>query len=212
MRHGGRARARQTAGARGMAAWAGMLLLTAGLAGCSSILGGGGEQKLATFDLGAPAVVAAAKTVTAQVLVPEPSALKSLDSERIVVRPNATEIAYLPGAQWSDRLPRLLQQRLVQTYENVGHVRAGTPGQGLSIDYQAVTELRAFDYDAATRKAHIQIGVKLMNDHTGKVVATDVFDGEAPVADEAAASVTSALDRLLTGQMEAIVRWTIKHL
>lgn len=212
MRHGMMAKWTGGAGLGRAFTLASLLALSAGLAGCASFLGGGAEQKLATFDLGAPAPAPATKVITAQVLVPEPTALKALNSERILVRPNGSEIAYLPGAQWSDRLPHLIQQRLVQTFENVGHVRAGTPGQGLSIDYQVVSELRSFDYDAGTHKARIELGVKLMNDRTGKVVASDVFAGEAPVADDTPGSVTAGLDALLMTEMKAIVAWTVKRL
>lgn len=212
MRHGMMGKQNRSMGRRNAVALIAVLVMSAGLQGCASLLGGGSEQKLATFDLGAPPPGPASKIVTAQVLVPEPSALKALNSERILVRPNGSEIAYLPGAQWSDRLPHLIQQRLVQTFENVGHVRAGVPGQGLSIDYQVVSELRSFDYDAGTHQARIELGVKLMNDRTGKVVASDVFAGEAPVSDDAPASVTAGLDALLTGQMKAIVAWTLKRL
>ncbi len=184
--------------------------LCVALAGCSLL--GGGSSALATFDLDAPTGAAATHATAAQVLVPEPVALKALDTERIVVRPSANEISYYPGAQWSDRLPRLVQNRLVQTFENAGRIRAGTPGQGLSIDYQVLTDLRAFDYDAATKTGRVEISVKLMNDHDGKVVATQLFSGEAPVAADNAGSVASALDTALETQMQAIVAWTAKRI
>lgn len=180
------------------------------LTGCSLI--GGGTAALATFDLAAPTGVAATHSSAAQVLVPEPVALKALDTERIVVRPSANEISYYPGAQWSDRLPRLVQNRLVQTFETAGKIRAGTPGQGLSIDYQVLTDLRAFDYDAATKTGRVEISVKLMNDHDGKVIATQLFSGEAPVTADNAGNVASALDTALETQMQAIVAWTARRI
>ena len=185
-------------------------LLVAGLTGCSVL--GGGDKALATFDLAAPAGVKSTRSVSAQVLIPEPVALKALDTERIVVRPSPNEISYYPGAQWSDRLPRLVQNRLVQTFENSGRVRAGTPGQGLSIDYQVVSDLRAFNYDVAGKQAHVEISVKLMNDHDGKVVATQVFSGTGPVTSDDAGGVTTALDQVLEAQMQAIVAWTVKRI
>jgi len=186
------------------------LMAAGGLAGCSTL--SGGDKVLATYDLTAAAGVKETRAITAQVLVPEPVALKALDTDRIVVRPSAIEIAYYPGAQWSDRLPRLVQNRLIQTFENAGRIRAGSPGQGLAIDYQVLTDLRGFQYDAATKQAHVEIAVKLMNDHTGKVVATDVFIGDGPVASDTAAAVTAALDTVLEAQMKAIVSWTVKRI
>jgi cholesterol transport system auxiliary component len=185
--------------------------LSQGLSGCS-VLGGGGSQPLATFDLAAPESVKSTRTVAAQVLIPEPVALKALDTERILVRPGPIEITYYPGAQWSDRLPRLVQNRLVQTFENSGKIRAGRPGQGLAIDYQVVTDLRAFDYDAANKTAHVEISVKLMNDHDGKIVATQIFTGDGAVASDTAGNVTAALDQTLEAQMQAIVAWVVKRI
>ena len=187
-----------------------MLALVGGLAGCGS-LGGGGEA-LATYDLTAPAGVKSGKSDARQILIPEPAALKALDTTRIVVRPSPTEIAYFPGAQWSDRLPKLIQSRLVETFENSGKVRAGTPGQGLSIDFQVLTDLRAFNYDAANKLAHVEIAVKLMNDKDGKVVASQIFTGDGAVAGDSAAKVTGALDEVLEQQMQAIVSWTVKRI
>jgi cholesterol transport system auxiliary component len=184
--------------------------LSVALSGCSLL--GGGPTPLTTYDLSSPEGVRSTRAVTVQVLVPEPVALKALDTERIVVRPSASEITYYPGAQWSDRLPRLVQNRLVQTFETSTRIRAGTPGQGLSIDYQVITDLRDFDYDATRKVGHVEISVKLMNDHDGKVVATELFSGEAPVASDTAASVTAALDAALETQMKAIVGWTAKRI
>jgi cholesterol transport system auxiliary component len=189
---------------------AAVVALALGLAACSVL--SGGPQPLATFDLSAPEGVKSTHTIAAQVLVPEPVALKALDTERILVRPGPIEISYYPGAQWSDRLPRLIQNRLVQTFENSGKIRAGRPGQGLAIDYQVVTDLRAFDFDSSTKQVHVEISVKLMNDHDGKVIATEVFSGTGPVASDTAGGVTSALDQVLETQMQGIVAWVVKRI
>ncbi len=178
------------------------------LGGCSVL---GLEAATETFDLTAPAGQKTVRSSQSQFLVPEPVALRALDTERIVVRPKPSEINYYPGVQWSDRLPRLVQSRLIQALEGSGQARAGRPGQGLLIDYQLVTDIRSFEYDATARKARIEISVKLMNDHTGRVIAANVFRAEAACDSDKAPAVVAALDGALGQQLQLMVDWALKR-
>ena len=81
--------------ANGLAA----LVLGIGLAGCSS------TATNDTFDLTGVASANGPAKRARQLLVPEPTALKALDSDSVLVRVSGTEIQYLSYAQWSDRLP-----------------------------------------------------------------------------------------------------------
>ena len=96
------------------------LLLAAAVAGCTSLIAGAPS---AIYDLSAPGEPSGAEG-RAQVLVPEPTTVRALDTDRIAARPSPAEYAYLPGAVWADRLPKLLQTRLVQTLQNSGRARA----------------------------------------------------------------------------------------
>lgn len=174
------------------------------LAGCSAILP---TPSVDTYDLSAAPAATAPHGRSLQVLVPEPTADRAVDTDRIVVRPSATEIAYFSGAQWADRLPRLLQSRLVGALEASGRFRAaGRPGQGLAIDRQIVTEIRAFDYEASVGRVEIVLSVKLMDDRSGRVTATRVFRAEEPSADSAKAAV-AAFDRAQQRVFAEIVAW-----
>src|SRR3546814_8229705 len=83
-----------------------------------------------TFDLSLTAVGSGPSARNRQILVPEPAALKSLDSEQVVVRVSPSEIQYLAQSQWGDRLPRLVQSKLVEAFENSGRLGGvGKPGQ-----------------------------------------------------------------------------------
>ncbi len=178
--------------------------LAATLAGCSAVMP---TPSADTYDLSAPATTLPPRGRSLQVLVAEPAADRALDTERIVVRPSATEIAYFSGAQWADRLPRLVQSRLVAALEASGRFRAaGRPGQGLAIDRQIVTEIRAFDYEAAEGRVVIALSIKLMDDRSGRVLATRAFRAEEPAADSAKAAV-AAFDRAQTRLMAEIVAW-----
>ncbi len=168
-----------------------------------------------TFDLAGPQSVKVGGGTAAQILVPEPSALKVLDSERIVVA-KGSKITYYPDAQWPDRLPKLLQSRTIEAFERSHKARAvGRPGQGLSIDYQVVTEIRAFEYRSdgdSGGTAHIEIAAKILDDRNGRVVANRVFTGEAPVTKDNAAAVVKGMDGAMTKVLIDLVRWTITRI
>lgn len=178
------------------------------LAGCSAVMP---TPSVDTYDLARPAIARAPGGRSLQVLVPEPAADRAVDTDRIVVRPSATEIAYFSGAQWADRLPRLVQSRLVDVLQASGRFRAaGRPGQGLAIDRQVVTEIRAFDYEASAKRVVIALSVKLMDDRTGRVIAAEAFRAEEPSGDDAKSAV-AAFDRAQSRLLPEIVAWVAKR-
>ncbi len=186
-----------------------MPLLGALLAGC----GGGATND--TFDLSvSPAPVTQAPSLKSrQLLVAEPTALKALDSENIVVRLSNSEVQYLAKSQWSDRLPRMVQSKLVEAFQDTGRLGGvGRPGQGLAIDYQVVTDIRAFEVDTKNNVANIEISVQLLNDRNGTVRAQDVFRASARVSGTGNANFVKALDAAFASASREIVAWTLKAL
>ena len=180
-------------------------MLGIGLAGCSSL---GGASPVDTFDLTAPGAATRTTGRTLQILVPEPVVDRAYDGDRLVVRPSATEIAYFSGAQWSDRLPRLVQSRLIEALERSGRVRAvGRPGQGLAIDRQLVVDLRSFDYRPAEGRVRVAATVREMDDRSGRIRATRDFEAEAPVAGDTAPAVVRGFDAAFGEVLTAIVGW-----
>jgi len=176
------------------------------LAGCASIIP---KTPDTIYDLSAPQSIGPVSGTRLQILVPEPSALKSLDTERIAARPTDIEVAYLPDAVWTDRLPRLLQRRLMETLQNTGRVKAvGVPGQGLLIDYQIVMDIRTFEISDGVAVASFT--VKLMNDRNGRVRATRIFDVSAPVTGSANADYVDALDSAMDQAFSEISQWILR--
>jgi cholesterol transport system auxiliary component len=119
-----------------------------------------------TFDLRAPSEVKPARGARAQLVVAEPSSVQVLDSDRIVVRPKVGEVSYLSGAQWADRLPKLVQARLIQTFENAKRIGSvGSPDDKLSADATLVTEIRTFEIGVADGAvATVEISAKLVSE------------------------------------------------
>ncbi|MBR0555268.1 membrane integrity-associated transporter subunit PqiC [Ciceribacter sp. L1K23] len=182
---------------------------------CLAALSGCGTgAKNDTFDLSAAAIEASSSARSRQLLVPDPTALKVLDSEQVVVRLSGSEVQYLSGAQWSDSLPKVVQAKLVETFENTGRLGGvGKPGQGLAIDYQLVTDIRAFEIDTnGADRAIVEISVKLLNDRNGTVKAQQVFRATVPASGTQNPAYIAALDRAF-GQVSAqIVSWTLSNI
>ena len=173
---------------------------------------GGGAAKNDTFGLSSIPDVTGPTARGQQILVPEPSALKALDSDQIVIRPSLAEIQYLSRSQWNDRLPKIVQAKLVQAFENTGVVGGvGKPGEGLAIDFQVVTDIRAFEVRTdGPDTAVVELSVKIVNDRNGTVRAQKVFRGSAPVGGAGNPAFVMALDAAFAGVTADIVAWTLK--
>jgi cholesterol transport system auxiliary component len=186
-----------------------MIVLMGGISGC-----GFGRAKDDTFALSAMAEVAGPSAKNKQILVPEPTALQALNSQQVVIRVAHAEIQYLSKARWSDRLPKMVQSKLVEAFENTRKLGGvGRPGEGLAIDYQVVTDIRAFEIQASGgSRAHIEISVKILNDRNGTVRAQQVFSADAPVKGSDNPGYIAALDAAFARVTTEIVGWTLKSI
>lgn len=193
-------------GLAGCAALAGLLL-----SGCAA-LPGFKPAPLDTYNLTAPAGATAGRRLgRTQVLIGQPSALKSLDGQDIVIEPSPGTIEYLKGAQWSDRLPRVVQAGLLETFQRSGRLGGvGKAGEGLAIDYQVISDIRAFQISVGKPDmASIEIYVKVLNDRTGVVRASRTFTVETPVEGTGNDAFVAALDKAFGVAASQIAEWSI---
>jgi cholesterol transport system auxiliary component len=182
------------------------LLMALSVSACAS------SKKLDTFDLSsASPSVSSPKKQGRQILIAAPSALKALDGENIVVRSGPNSISFLKGAQWADRLPNIVQSRLVQAFESTGRLGGvGRPGEGLAIDYQVISDIRSFNINVSGGDAAVvEIAIKILNDKNGTVRSSRVFRATSPVSGEGNASYIAALDRAFDSAASDIVTWTL---
>jgi len=179
------------------------------LPGCAA-LPGGGPAPLDTYDLTSAAAQAeGSRRSRTQILIAEPTALKVLDGENVVIRPSAATVEFLKGAQWADRLPRIVQSRLAETMQASGRYGGvGKPGEGLAIDYQIVTEIRAFEIRVdGSARADVRLYVKVLNDRNGVVRAARTFQAQAPVGGAGNDAYVEALDSAFGQISREIASW-----
>ncbi|MBS3647067.1 membrane integrity-associated transporter subunit PqiC [Pseudaminobacter sp. 19-2017] len=190
-----------------------ILLLATAIGGCA-LLPGGGPAPLDTFELSAPEVPIARTRSSTQILIAEPAALKSLDGQNIVIESGPGDIQFLKGAQWSDRLPRIVQSKLAESFqESQAFKGVGLPGQRLAIDYQIVTEIRTFSVRVnGQRAAQVELFVKVLNDRNGTVRSSKVFSAMAPVSGSGNEAYKLGLDAAFNEAGSEIVRWVESQL
>lgn len=185
---------------------------------CALLLAGCGAVVKQTFDLNPVYKISgAAKSPRRhwQILVANPSALKALDGQDIVIRGADGSIAYLKKAQWSDRLTNIVQMRLLQALEDTKHFAGvGRPGDGINANYQLLTDLRAFgvDVDKQGKFANIEIAAKIMDDKLGTIRKTKIFSVRLKVDGSGNSSYAMALDKAFSVIVQDIVRWAQQSL
>ena len=80
-----------------------------------------------------------------QLVVDQPTAARGLDTDRIALHPEPTEIKYYAGARWTDRAPDMVQTLMLESFENTGKIVAvGRQTIGLRSDFNLVSDLREF--------------------------------------------------------------------
>ena len=156
----------------------------------------------ATFDLSAPTSrIRGAAGV--QVLVNEPAALQALATQQILVKDASGSVSFIGGGQWADNLPRLIQTRLINTFENASQLRGvSRPSSGAVADVQLISELRRFEIATPDNQAVAEISVKIVSDQNGRI-----FRASVPASAIDAPNAARALDEALTVVMLDIVRW-----
>ncbi|KPF65880.1 ABC transporter [Bosea sp. AAP35] len=181
-----------------------MLLLAAGvfLAGCS------GSSAPTTFDLSAPRDFGRLGGSRATLMVQEPTTVQALDSDRVIIRDSSGALSFLGGAQWADRVPKLVQVRLIQTFENGSRLGSvARPGDRITPEVQLLTDIRSFNIDAASGAAVVEITAKLVGDRTGDIRRARLFSARVPAGAVDGAGAAQALDRALSQVLVDIVRW-----
>jgi cholesterol transport system auxiliary component len=178
--------------------------------GLAALLGGCASGAApTTYDLTAPREALSARRSGALLVVAEPQTLQAFDSDRVIVRTREGGIAALPEMQWADRLPRLIQTRLIQTFENASRITAiGRPGDRLVPAAQLNSEIRTFALDERTGEAVVEISVKIVNDRSGRILAGQVFTSRVPAGAGSGAAVPAALDLAMQALLRDVVRWT----
>jgi phospholipid/cholesterol/gamma-HCH transport system substrate-binding protein len=183
------------------------------LAGLEKMTGGGTSQAQAhLFDL----VVANKLPSPPQqapswlLVVPEPTTLMGFNTDKILLQPASGESADLPNAKWSDNLPVLFQDKVIQSFENAGYAKSiSRTREGITGDYQLLIDIRSFHVSTATEPTVADIAfVAKVLDKDGKIVGAHAFQATAPAKGSDARAYVAALDEAFAKLQSDLLVWT----
>jgi phospholipid/cholesterol/gamma-HCH transport system substrate-binding protein len=173
---------------------------------------GGSEPAIpkTVYDLSLPSEFASPRTsLNEQLVMPTPTAILLLDTQRFLLAPNRD----LPGfsnAQWADSIPKMLQAKLIQSFENydVAHAplrSTDTPGT----NPQLLVDVRSFQINTDPEPtAEIGISARILS-KDGQVVASHVFQQRRKLDKPDPASAVAAFNDAFASIATELITWTV---
>lgn len=168
-----------------------------------------------TFDLVLERdLIKRSRRLGTQIVVQIPAAVKALAGDNILVKPSPTQVTYYGDAVWSDRLPKLLQARLVEALQVSGRFRAVSDGSDrISGDITLSTTIEAFQVDVEGERAtaNIMIFAKLIHVASGKVYASRSFKVSVPSSSRVVGDGVDALNDGMNQVLQSLTRWVVRR-
>jgi phospholipid/cholesterol/gamma-HCH transport system substrate-binding protein len=184
------------------------------VAGLEKMTGGGAAAApKITYDLRAAQDVAAPdKTLKGQLGLPEPTAVAMLQTQRFLFSP-AKDYPGFAQALWADSIPKLLQARLIESFENYDLAHAPLrSADGASADNQLAIDVRRFRIATdAEPTAEIAISVRIL-DKNGKVVVSRLFQQSVRLDEVEPAAAVAAFNEAFGRIAKDLIGWTVETL
>ncbi|RDD71881.1 ABC-type transport auxiliary lipoprotein family protein [Paracoccus versutus] len=178
---------------------AALLVLTLTLPGCAALRALEGEPDRDVFELRPPSDVPrnCGRGRLAELVIEPPKARGTLDTDRIMIRPNQLQTQYLPDARWGDTVPVTLQTLLVRgfaVYDAFTHV--GRAPLGAAGDYALISEINDFNAEVAGQGAVIKLSVdaQMVREMDARVVSRGHFTATAQAATTKTTDLIPAFD------------------
>lgn len=150
------------------------------------------------------------KTIKAQLVVPDPSAIILFDTQKILIRNGGGVYSNVNNAQWSDNLPKLIQARIVQSFENARQISAvSRPLEQLTAAYRLELTIRSFQITLEpSPNAVVDLTARLVNDK-GEVAEARMFTASILAKSTEAPDAVAAFNQAFTQVAGQIVLWTV---
>ncbi|MFV9473208.1 ABC-type transport auxiliary lipoprotein family protein [Advenella sp. RU8] len=142
-----------------------------------------------------------------------PYANSFLDTGRIAVIPSGNQLSVYEGSRWSDAVPRVFRDRLIQDFRRFTDLKAvGSEGDNLLASYQLRGDLGAFqvEYRDGQPTAVIDFDASLFDGQSGRVIASQRFSVAEPVDGRQVPEVVQAFGRASTRINNDILQWVYR--
>jgi phospholipid/cholesterol/gamma-HCH transport system substrate-binding protein len=162
-----------------------------------------------SYDLAAArAAASAGKTPRGQLVVRDPTAPILLDTRKILARADGGGTEPMADGQWSDNLPKLVQARMIESFENAGLLRSvDRPIEALTADYQLLIDIRSFQLSTSSAPtADVEFTAKILG-ADGKIIDAKVFHATAPAKASDVPAAATALSEAFQKAATELVDW-----
>lgn len=148
-----------------------------------------------------------------QLVLELPVANAGLNTTRIALLRQPTQLEYYARANWTDRAPAMALTLMVESFENAQRIVAvGRESVGLRADFVLKTELREFqvEYFRSDRPtAHVGINAKLVQYPRRTIIGSHSFDSTALARADRLDDIIAAFDDALGKALKRLVEWTL---
>ncbi len=193
----------------------GMLMAALSLSACSILPK---PETLIVYQLPASAVSRQTETRTLpalpwSLLIATPYSSQVIDSQRVLVVPQGSQVSAYSGVRWSDPAPILLRDRLAGAFRANGRLNSVSIDTGnVAADFELGGDLVAFQvvYQDGIPVVHIHYDASLTRPDDNRVVATRRFDVAQPVQGKETPEVVVAFGRAADRLAAEMVKWTLQ--
>jgi phospholipid/cholesterol/gamma-HCH transport system substrate-binding protein len=152
----------------------------------------------------------AGKTINVQWAIPEPTAIAMLETQRFLFSPTQ-EYPGFAEAVWADALPKLIQARLIESFEN--YDLAHPPWRMADIgqtDFQLLIDVRRFRIAVGEKPAaEIELSARIV-DKNGKMVASRLFEEIERFDKVEPAEAVTAFNAAFGRIAKNMIQWTVQ--
>jgi cholesterol transport system auxiliary component len=186
------------------------------LAGCSDLIGPSSAPVQLYALKPSGGVPTTGPKVPWHLSVGLPTATDYLDRSRIALIKSDTSVDYFADSQWTDHLPVLVQEALVEAFENSGRIDGvAAESDGFKADYVLQTDLRDFEarYDQpdGIPTAIVRIEAKIAPTIGRTIVSSLQASHQAQATQNSVAAAVQAMDAALGQALSDIVNWALSQ-
>lgn len=187
-----------------------LLLCLSILSGCSLLPT---SEPITTYQL-----VSAASTPTTNsridtsLRINKPNASGYLSSAKIIIFPQAQQLAFYKGVQWNEATPLMVRNHLLDGFIQAAHIRfISTDDQLLNVNYELDSDLRHYQIDRIddnTASVYINLIVRLVDGQQKHILATQAFSQRVAIASTTIDDVIKGFSQAQNQLTQAIIQWT----
>ncbi len=186
------------------------------LSGCGAISSLNAASKaLDTYDLLPAAGTTAGRTSSRTLLVALPQAPAALATDRIMIKPDAVSITYLPDARWADELPAVIQTLMIRSVSDTGRIGyVGAVGAGPVPDTALLLRIDAFEVNVLPNErfmADVEFDATLISDRDQSVMASRRFAQQIEFGGDTPKEIVGAFQVLLNTLLPSMTDWALQR-